>query len=237
MFFDIAWNGSPWHKMSSAFTNTSTGNSWSGPWSTRSHQHRQEKDRVWILQAVQRQCWCWNRQVCQSSWCGCSSSILFKVTGLLCQWNYSTINQELLRRGSSKVEGQRWRRYCCSSLEKAWKATTPWWRVGLQLYLKRVKDSGGVVSARTAIAAARGHFTEVCKLAEFGGHAKVNRQWAHSLLKCMKFVQRKATTAKSKASKANFAEQKKMLLNNVLATVNMNKILVKFILNWEQTGI
>ena len=88
-----------------------------------------------------------------------------------------------------------------------------------------------------AIAAAWGHFTEVCKLAEFGGHAKVNRQWAHSLLKCMKFVQRKATTAKSKASKANFAEQKKTLLNNVLATVNMNKILVKLILNWEQTGI
>ena len=82
------------------------------------------------------------------------------------------------------------------SLVKSWTAAVP-------------KDSGGVVSARTAIAAAWGHFTEVCKLAEFGGHAKVNRQWAHSLLKCMKFVQRKATTAISKASKANFAEQKK----------------------------
>lgn len=120
---------SPWHKRFSVSNNTSRGNSWSGPWSTRSHQHLQEKDRAWILQAVQRQCWCWNRQVCQSSRCGCSSSILFKVTGLSCQWNYSTI-KELLCRGSSKAEGQRWRRYCCSSPEKAWKPTTPWSKVG-----------------------------------------------------------------------------------------------------------
>ena len=65
------------------------------------------------------------------------------------------------------------------------------------------------MSARTAMAAAWGHFTEVCKLTEFGGHVKLNRQWAHSLLKCMMFVQRKATTAKSKASKTNFAELKR----------------------------
>lgn len=158
--------------MSSVFINTSTGNSWSGPWSTRSHQHRQEKDGAWILQAVQRQCWCWNRQVCKSSWCGCSSSILFKVTGLSCHWNYSTINQELLHQGSSKVEGQRWRRYCCSSLEKAWKATTPWWRVELQLYLKRVKDSGGVVSARTAIAAPGAILLKCANLQSLGGMRK-----------------------------------------------------------------
>ena len=66
---------------------------------------------------------------------------------------------------------------------------------------------------------------------------ELNRQWAHSLLKRMKFVQRKATTAKSKASEANFAEQKKVFLNDVVATVTMEEIPAELILNWDQTGI
>ena len=65
---------------------------------------------------------------------------------------------------------------------------------------------------------------------------ELNRQWAHSLLKCMKFVQRKATTAKSKASEANIS-QLKMFLNDVVATVNMEEFPAELILNWDQTGI
>lgn len=67
------------------------------------------------------------------------------------------------------------------------------------------------MSARIAMAAARGIVLSCdrSKLVEFGGHIELNRHWAHSLLKIMKFVQRKTTMAKSKNSVANFAELKK----------------------------
>ena len=89
------------------------------------------------------------------------------------------------------------------------------------------------MSARIAKAAAWGILLKCdrTKLAEFGGHVELNRQWAHSLLKRMKFVQRKATTTKSKANEANFAEQKKMFLYDVVATVTMEEIPAKLILN------
>ena len=95
------------------------------------------------------------------------------------------------------------------------------------------------MSARIAMAAARGILLKCdrTKLAEFGGHVELNRQWAHSLLKQMKFVQRNSNTAKSKASEANFAEQKKVFLNDVVATVTMEEIPAELILNWDQTGI
>ena len=92
------------------------------------------------------------------------------------------------------------------------------------------------MSARIAMAAAWGILLKCnrTKLAEFGGHVELNRQWAHSLLKRMKLVQRKA---KSKASEANFAKQKKVFLNDVVATVTMEEIPIELILNWDQTGI
>ena len=109
----------------------------------------------------------------------------------------------------------------------------------VQLYLKKVREGGGAVTARIVMAAARGILLKCdrSKLVEFGGHVELNRQWAHSLLKRMKFVQRKATTAKSKGSDANFVDQKKSFLADVVATVTMEEIPPDLILNWDQTGI
>jgi len=69
-----------------------------------------------------------------------------------------------------------------------------------QLSLKKIRDGRGAVSVRIAMAAARGILLKCdrTQLAEFGGPVQLNRYWAHSLLKRMKFVKRKATTAKSK---------------------------------------
>ena len=69
------------------------------------------------------------------------------------------------------------------------------------------------------------------KLLEFGGHVQLNRHWAYALLKRMKFVQRKATTAKSKHT---IAQLKKLFLAD---TVTMGEIPAELILNWDQTGI
>ncbi len=96
----------------------------------------------------------------------------------------------------------------------------------VQQYLHRVRDGGGVVSARIAMAAARGILMAYnrSRLAEFGGDVEINRQWAYSLLQRMSFVKRKATTAKSKYSTANFAQVKKQFLADVVTTVEMEEI-------------
>ena len=89
------------------------------------------------------------------------------------------------------------------------------------------------------MAAARGILLscDKTKLVEFGGHVQLNIHWAYELLKRMKFVQRKATTAKSKHAPVDFATLKKSFLADVVATVTMEEIPAEIILNWDQTGI
>ena len=109
----------------------------------------------------------------------------------------------------------------------------------VQLYLKKVREGGGVVSARIAMAAARGIVLTCDRsmLVEFGGHVELNRHWAYSLLRRMNFVQRKVTTAKSKYAIADFDRLKTEFLEDVVATVEMEEIPLELILNWDQTGI
>ena len=109
----------------------------------------------------------------------------------------------------------------------------------VQNNLEKVRDEGGVVSARIAMAAARGILLSCDKtiLAEFGGHVQLNRHWAYTLLKCMKFVQRKVTTAKSKHAPVDFAALTKAFLADMVATVTMEEIPAELIVNWDQTGI
>ena len=65
----------------------------------------------------------------------------------------------------------------------------------------KVREGGatGVVSARIAVAAARGILLASNRnmLAELGGPVELNRHWAYSLFKRMQYVKRKASTAKS----------------------------------------
>ncbi len=96
-----------------------------------------------------------------------------------------------------------------------------------------------MVTARVAIAAARAIILtqDKSKLVEFGGHICLNRTWAYSLLRHMKFVKRKATTAKSKLAVEDFAQRKREFLNDLVTTVEMEEIPPELVLNWDQTGI
>lgn len=109
----------------------------------------------------------------------------------------------------------------------------------LQLYLKKVRQQGGIITASVAVAAARGIVMTVDRrqLAEFGGHIKLSREWAYHLLDRMKFVKRKATTAKSKLAVENFEAVKDDFLDDVVAVASMEDIPPELILNWDQTGI
>ena len=109
----------------------------------------------------------------------------------------------------------------------------------LQLYLRRIREDGGPVTAGIAIAAARGLLMAEHKnrLVENGGHIKLNRHWAYGFFRRMGFVQRKPTTAKSKFSVENFAAKKKEFLDELVTPVEMEEIPPELILNWDQTGI
>ena len=109
----------------------------------------------------------------------------------------------------------------------------------LQLYLKKIRDQGGVITVSVVVAAARGVLlsSDRSKLAEFGGHIDLSRQWAYHLLDRMKFVRRKATTSKSKHIPIDFAKLKEAFLDDIRAVVNMEEIPAELILNWDQTGI
>ena len=109
----------------------------------------------------------------------------------------------------------------------------------VQAYLKKVREGGGAVSARIVTAAAPGILLSCDKtrLEEYGGNIRLNRHWAHSLLKRMHFVQRRATTAKSRHSSTNFSELQKSFLDDVVSTVVMEEIPAELIMNWDQTDI
>ena len=96
----------------------------------------------------------------------------------------------------------------------------------VQLNLKKVREEGVIVSARIAIAAARGIVLTCDRfmLVEFGGHVELNRHWAYSLLHQMNFVQRKATTAKASMSSQTSIFVKREFLEDVVATVEIEEI-------------
>ena len=109
----------------------------------------------------------------------------------------------------------------------------------VQKYLMKVREGGGVVSARIAVAAARRILLASNRnmLAEFGGPVELNRHWAYSLFKRMQIVKRKASTAKSKHKEKDFKELKANFLKEVHTTVAMEEIIPELILNWDQTAI
>ena len=109
----------------------------------------------------------------------------------------------------------------------------------VQLYIKKVRERGGVVTARIAMAAARGILLsyDKHKLQEFGGNICITRDWAYSLLTRMGYVTRKASTAKSKYSVTHFDELKKQFLEDVKVIVQFEEIPSELVLNWDQTGI
>jgi len=73
--------------------------------------------------------------------------------------------------------------------------------------LRKIGESGAIVSARIAMAAARGLLLayDRSRLAEYGRPVVLSRHWAYSLFRRMQFVKRKATTSESKH---NFEELK-----------------------------
>ena len=109
----------------------------------------------------------------------------------------------------------------------------------VQLLLKKIRDNGGTVNTRIAIAAAKGIllYYNPPLLLENGGYLSLTRNWALSLLERMDFVKRKSTTAKSRGNIQDFLQKKEEFLKEVAVTVEMEGIPAELILNWDQTGV
>ena len=73
-------------------------------------------------------------------------------------------------------------------------------------------------------------------LAEDGGPTTLGRGWAKSLLQQMKFGRRFCTT-KAQLPPEHVKELKVEFLQSIVATVVMEEIPVKLILNWAQIGL
>ena len=60
----------------------------------------------------------------------------------------------------------------------------------VQIYLKKLREDGGAVSARIAISAANGILLacDKAKLDEYRGPIALGKPWAHSLLNSMGYV-------------------------------------------------
>ena len=105
----------------------------------------------------------------------------------------------------------------------------------VQIYLMRVQDGGGVVTAWIAVAAARSILLSCdhSKLAEFGGHAMLNRFWAYSLLRIMNFCE--ATS--DDCSKHEVAEFERLteFLQDVVTRVEKEVTPSELTLTWDQT--
>ena len=82
----------------------------------------------------------------------------------------------------------------------------------VQSYIRRVCEEGAGVSTQIILGPSRGTLKTVDKqkLGEFSSYIDLSRQWALSLLCQMNFVQRKATTAKSKLADVNSKEKGKI---------------------------
>ncbi len=109
----------------------------------------------------------------------------------------------------------------------------------VQLYLRKVREAGGVVTSAIAMAAAKGIVMseDKFKLVEYGGYIGLSFTWAQSRLRRMNFVKRKSTTAKSKFNSAEFAELKASFLRLLHSIVELEEIPPSMVLNWDQTGI
>ena len=108
----------------------------------------------------------------------------------------------------------------------------------VRCYITRIRESGRIVNTMIVKAGAHGILMsqEKSRLAEFGGPATLTTAWAKSLLKRMKFMQRRGTT-KAKVLVKEFNQLKTSFLQEIIDVVKMEEIPNHLILNWDQTGL
>jgi len=105
-------------------------------------------------------------------------------------------------------------------------------------YLVELRDCGGVVNTRIAIAVGLGVVTykDANLLAKYGGDVVLTKHWAKYLLQRMGMVKRRGNT-KAKVTVENFEELKTGFLLDVENIIEMEEVPPAMVLNWDHTAI
>ena len=108
----------------------------------------------------------------------------------------------------------------------------------VQEYIESTRKAKGVVNTVVVIAGATGIAAakDPGLLFEHGGHIKITKAWAKSVLQQVGYVKRKCSNA-GKVSVERFEELKDEFLADIKAEVVMNDIPIELVFNWDQTGV
>ena len=110
----------------------------------------------------------------------------------------------------------------------------------VKMYIKALRKAGTPVSVPVVLAAAEGVITARNRsvLLKYGGHIKLGRPWAVSILRRMGFVQRRESTqTKAKLSDQQISRMKQTYLTQVSGMVKAHKIPPELVINWDQAGV
>ena len=110
-------------------------------------------------------------------------------------------------------------------------------QVAAYMYVRQLREAGGVVNCNIVIAAAKGIISHKnpSLLKEYGGHLDLGKKWAQSFLHRRNFVKRKATKAARKLP-VEFPELKLAFLRRIQDEVVTHSIPSELLINWDQTG-
>ena len=108
----------------------------------------------------------------------------------------------------------------------------------LQELIISMRSRGTPIGSSVVIAIGRGILLKHDKrsLEEFGGHIKLGKEWAKSVLRRMGYTKRRANS-KSKVLPNDFIRMKEDYLMDIKAVVEMEEIPHDMIINWDQTAM
>ena len=109
----------------------------------------------------------------------------------------------------------------------------------VQRYMRALRQAGAPVGTSVIIAAAKGIVLSVDRTmrVENGGHIRLTKTWAQSLMHRMGLVKRKASTKKSSITSEKFEEVKTTFLRQVGHFAKAHSVPADLLINWDQTGI
>ena len=104
----------------------------------------------------------------------------------------------------------------------------------VQEYVSSLRIAGGVVNTVVVRVATEGIISarDITKLASHGGHIKITKGWAMSVLNRMGYVKRKASTS-GKIPQSRYGELREVFLVDIAAEVIMKDIPRELIFNWS----
>ena len=109
----------------------------------------------------------------------------------------------------------------------------------MKKFLLALRKSGTPVNTPVVLAVAEGIVMarDRTLLVEYGGHIKLKKSWAVSLMQHMNFVKRRGSTkAKTSLPENVFSQVRHKFLSQIAKMAHDNKIPPQLVINWDQTG-